>query len=223
MTVGNFALQMIGTTIAIVPSAPPKVQIAVPDRIELREKVQFAKDSARILEVSHAVLDEAVAEIQAHPTIRKIRVEGHASADGNDAHNLDLSARRAASVREYLVSKGVPADLLVAEGFGETRPIADNETSEGREANRRVELHVVEVEGAGRLLGVVALVEEEANGVGECFGDPFFAGARGADCGQDRTHNARAPKGHELAVVVANVGNAGHGNVLGSATSDART
>ncbi len=138
-----------GTTIAIVPSAPPKVQIAVPDRIELREKVQFAKDSARILEVSHAVLDEAVAEIQAHPTIRKIRVEGHASADGNDAHNLDLSARRAASVREYLVSKGVPADLLVAEGFGETRPIADNETSEGREANRRVELHVVEVEGGG--------------------------------------------------------------------------
>ncbi|MBX7084504.1 MAG: OmpA family protein [Nannocystaceae bacterium] len=137
-----------GTTIAIVPTAAPPQKVAVPERIELREKVQFAKDSARILEVSHAVLDEAVAEIQAHPAIRKIRVEGHASADGDDAHNLDLSARRAASVRAYLVSKGVSEDLLVAEGFGESRPIADNETAQGREANRRVELHVIEVDAS---------------------------------------------------------------------------
>jgi outer membrane protein OmpA-like peptidoglycan-associated protein len=139
-----------GTTIAVVGTTRPEpVAAVVPERIELREKVQFAKDSDRILEVSHAVLDEAVAEILAHPTIRKIRVEGHASADGNDAHNLDLSARRAESVRAYLVEHGVAGDLLVAEGLGENRPIADNDSPEGRERNRRVELHVTEVADGG--------------------------------------------------------------------------
>lgn len=139
-----------GTTIAVVGTTPPEpALVAVPDRIELREKVQFAKDSDRILEVSHTVLDEAVAEIQSHPSIRKIRVEGHASADGNDAHNLELSSRRAEAVRAYLVEHGVAGDLLVAQGLGEDRPIADNDSSDGRERNRRVELHVTEVADAG--------------------------------------------------------------------------
>lgn len=133
-----------GTTFAIVGTPPVVEQVAVPSRIELREKVQFALDSDRILEVSHDVLDEAVAEILAEPRIRRIRIEGHASADGNDAHNLDLSARRAKAVRTYLIDHGIAADVLVAEGFGETQPIADNESEAGREANRRVELHVIE-------------------------------------------------------------------------------
>lgn len=133
-----------GTTFAIVGTPPKVEQAAVPSRIELREKVQFALDSDRILEVSHDVLDEAVAEILAEPRIRRIRIEGHASADGNDAHNLDLSARRAKAVRTYLIDHGIAADVLVAEGFGETQPIADNESAQGREANRRVELHVIE-------------------------------------------------------------------------------
>jgi OOP family OmpA-OmpF porin len=139
-----------GTTIAVTGTVRPEpVAAAVPERIELRDKVQFAKNSARILETSHAVLDEAAAEIASHPTIRRIRIEGHASADGNDQHNLELSARRAESVRSYLVGKGIAADILVAEGFGETRPVADNESPEGREANRRVELHVLETAESG--------------------------------------------------------------------------
>lgn len=135
-----------GSTIAVVgtQAVPEEVAAVVPERIELRDKVQFAKNSARILETSHAVLDEAASEIAAHPTIRRIRIEGHASADGNDAHNLDLSARRADSVRSYLVSKGIDAGMLTSEGLGETRPVQSNDSAEGREANRRVELHVVE-------------------------------------------------------------------------------
>lgn len=130
----------------IVGHAPPPVVVEapVPSRIELREKVQFAKDSHRILEVSHSVLDEAAATILGEPRIRRIRVEGHASSDGNDSHNLDLSARRARAVRQYLILKGVPDHKLVSEGYGETKPIADNETPEGREANRRVEINVIE-------------------------------------------------------------------------------
>lgn len=136
-----------GTTIAIVGTAPPPPAVVqVPARIELREKIQFAKNSDQILEVSHAVLDEAVGEIQAHPQIRRIRVEGHASADGNADHNLDLSARRARAVRAYLVAHGVAEGMLDAEGFGATQPVADNDTAQGREANRRVELRVIEVD-----------------------------------------------------------------------------
>lgn len=140
------APRVFGETIAFQIAGsppPPAVARAVPSRIELREMVQFARDSDEILSVSHAVLDEAAAEILGEPRIRRIRIEGHASADGNDKHNFDLSARRAEAVRSYLVAHGVAADVLVAEGFGENRPIADNDSAEGRELNRRVELHVI--------------------------------------------------------------------------------
>jgi OOP family OmpA-OmpF porin len=133
-------------SIQIQGTAPPPavVEAPVPSRIELREKIQFARDSHKILEVSHAVLDEAAAQILGEPRIKRVRVEGHASADGDDEHNMSLSARRARAVRLYLVLKGVPEWKIVSEGYGETQPIADNETPEGREANRRVEINVVE-------------------------------------------------------------------------------
>ena len=136
----------------IVGHTPPPVVVEapVPSRIELREKVQFAKDSHVILEVSHAVLDEAAAQILGEPRIRKIRIEGHASADGNDANNLSLSTRRARSVRQYLVTKGVPEHKLVSEGFGETKPIADNETAEGRAENRRVTFTLTNADDLGK-------------------------------------------------------------------------
>lgn len=139
-----------GGAIAILGDAPPPPErqaVALPTQIELSEKVQFARNSARILEASFPLLDDVAQRINDAPDIRKIRVEGHASADGNDDHNMDLSARRAAAVVDYLVEQGVEAGRLTSEGFGETRPVADNETKEGREENRRVELHIVERAG----------------------------------------------------------------------------
>lgn len=135
-------------SIDVQGTAPPPVVVEapVPTRIELREKIQFAKSSHEILEVSHPVLDEAAAQILGEPRIKHVRVEGHASAEGHDGRNLSLSARRAEAVRLYLVRKGVPESKISAEGFGETRPVADNDTPEGREANRRVEINVVEQE-----------------------------------------------------------------------------
>ncbi len=131
------------TAIAVVGSAPAVPP--PPERIELREKVQFARGSAQILDVSHSVLDDAVTEIKKDARIKRIRIEGHASSDGNDNHNLDLSQRRAEAVLNYFVSHGINGAMLEAQGLGESRPIADNETPEGRETNRRVELHVTEV------------------------------------------------------------------------------
>ncbi len=135
--------------IADAPPPPEPTPVAMPEQIELGEKVRFARNSARILSESHAVLDEVADKIKEATEIRKIRIEGHASADGNDEHNFELSAKRAAAVRDYLVSQGVQDERLTSEGFGETRPLADNDTAEGREENRRVELHIVERDTSG--------------------------------------------------------------------------
>ena len=73
-----------------------------------------------------------------------IRVEGHTDNVGDDGFNLTLSRNRAAEVMAYLVDQGVDAGRLTSEGFGDTQPIADNETEEGRATNRRVEFRIIE-------------------------------------------------------------------------------
>ena len=69
-----------------------------------------------------------------------MEIGGHTDSTGEDAYNMGLSQRRAESVRSYLVSKGVKASRLEAKGYGETKPVASNDTNEGRAKNRRVEL-----------------------------------------------------------------------------------
>jgi outer membrane protein OmpA-like peptidoglycan-associated protein len=69
-----------------------------------------------------------------------IEVAGHTDSRGSDAYNIKLSQRRAEAVRDYLISKGIAADRLSAKGYGESQPVADNATDEGRFKNRRVEL-----------------------------------------------------------------------------------
>jgi outer membrane protein OmpA-like peptidoglycan-associated protein len=69
-----------------------------------------------------------------------LRLDGHTDNIGSAVYNLDLSRRRAAAVREYLLSQGVPAANVTAAGLGEAKPVASNETAEGRQKNRRVEM-----------------------------------------------------------------------------------
>jgi outer membrane protein OmpA-like peptidoglycan-associated protein len=79
--------------------------------------------------------------ILAHPGL-KLEVEGHTDSVGRDASNQTLSENRAQGARSYLVSQGVPADSIVSRGFGSTKPVGSNDTAEGRQSNRRVELIV---------------------------------------------------------------------------------
>jgi outer membrane protein OmpA-like peptidoglycan-associated protein len=72
-------------------------------------------------------------------------VEGHADSQGAAEYNQELSQRRAEAVRTYLVSRGISAERVSAQGFGLTRPIADNASAEGRANNRRVEIVVQQV------------------------------------------------------------------------------
>jgi len=124
------------------PSPPPPPPPATPQVVVL-EGVTFDVNSANLTAASRPTLDEVARQLQRHPSL-KIEVEGHTDSSGNDAYNLQLSQRRAAAVRDYLVTQGVSADRLTAKGYGETRPIADNSTVPGRLANRRVAMAVLD-------------------------------------------------------------------------------
>ena len=103
------------------------------------EGVNFEFDSAKLTGDSGETLDRVAASLRDWPEIR-VEIGGHSDSKGGDEYNRSLSQRRAESVRDYLVSKGVKASRLEAKGYGETRPEADNDTAEGRAKNRRVEL-----------------------------------------------------------------------------------
>jgi outer membrane protein OmpA-like peptidoglycan-associated protein len=77
------------------------------------------------------------------PELKHLSIEGHTDAQGQAERNLDLSQRRANSVKTWLVAHGVDDARLDAKGFGQTKPIADNRTSQGRAQNRRVEFVIV--------------------------------------------------------------------------------
>jgi len=125
------------------PEAPPPPKVEVKeDRIELNEKVNFETGKATLLPASKTLLDEVAKVLGDHPEIQKIRIEGHTDNQGGTAYNQRLSNNRAKAVREYIVSKGVDGKRLESKGFGESKPVADNKTPEGKEQNRRVEMHI---------------------------------------------------------------------------------
>jgi OOP family OmpA-OmpF porin len=104
--------------------------------------VHFDTDKAIIKPISYPELEGVVRVFKENPRLR-VEVDGHTDSQGSAAHNLGLSQRRAAAVREFIISRGVAADRLTTQGFGLTKPIADNATAEGRALNRRVELRVI--------------------------------------------------------------------------------
>ncbi len=104
----------------------------------LRGGATFAFGSAELTPELRALLDTAAGIITRNPTLA-LTVEGHTDSIGSNAFNQGLSEARAQAAVDYLVTLGVPAERLVAVGYGETRPIADNGTDEGRARNRRVE------------------------------------------------------------------------------------
>jgi outer membrane protein OmpA-like peptidoglycan-associated protein len=102
--------------------------------------ILFDVDSDRIRPESTPTLKEIGDMLKAHPDLR-LSIEGHTDATGNEKHNQELSERRAASVKAFLVSEyGIDAGRLQTAGFGASKPVADNNTPEGRQQNRRVEL-----------------------------------------------------------------------------------
>jgi outer membrane protein OmpA-like peptidoglycan-associated protein len=106
------------------------------------KNVFFATSSAELRPESKNELDKLKQLLDDNPKMR-IRLNGHTDSEGNDADNLNLSDRRAHAVRTFLINKGILAARLEAKGFGETKPIASNDTPEGRQENRRTEFVVL--------------------------------------------------------------------------------
>jgi outer membrane protein OmpA-like peptidoglycan-associated protein len=110
-------------------------------KIELKQTVYFDTNKTKIKPISFALLDEVAQALVDNPTIH-VRIEGHTDSRGSNKKNLKLSRGRAASVRQYLLDKGIDAGRMVSEGYGEEQAIADNRTAAGREQNRRVEFFI---------------------------------------------------------------------------------
>lgn len=101
--------------------------------------VTFPVNSATIQPSFHAALNDVAKTLVDYPSTA-VDIIGHASSDGPDDYNMELSQRRADAVRSYLLGRGMQAVRVQAIGMGETQPIADNATAAGRAANRRVEI-----------------------------------------------------------------------------------
>jgi len=104
------------------------------------EGVNFATNKADLDAGAHEVLDRVAISLLAYPEIR-VEVAGHTDSKGSRALNVRLSQKRAESVRDYLIGKGIGAERLVAKGYGPDKPMATNDTDEGRAQNRRTELN----------------------------------------------------------------------------------
>jgi OOP family OmpA-OmpF porin len=124
--------------VAEAPVAPPQEQVIT---LSEAENVLFAFDSSVLTAEFQTELGALVADLK-KADIKGIKVVGHTDSVGTDGYNQKLSERRAASVVTFLTREGVSAGLLTSEGLGESQPVADNATAEGRAQNRRVELHL---------------------------------------------------------------------------------
>ncbi|MCC8427157.1 OmpA family protein [Mucilaginibacter sp. UR6-11] len=101
--------------------------------------IQFEFNSGILKTASYPIMDRAAAEMKKEPSVKFI-LNGHASAEGTDAHNMSLSVERATAVKAYLVNSGISADNLEVKGYGDKKPVADNSSEAGRAKNRRVEI-----------------------------------------------------------------------------------
>jgi len=106
------------------------------------EGVTFELNSADLTEESRPVLARVAADLKKYPRLR-VKLQGHTDSSGSDDYNLKLSERRAQSVRDYLISQSVSSAQVEARGYGETQPIASNDTADGRARNRRVVMKVL--------------------------------------------------------------------------------
>lgn len=123
----------------------PGVEVTRPSEgqidVRMTSDILFDVDSSSLRSESRSTLANLAANFRQYPD-ELIDVEGHTDSTGTTSHNQVLSESRASSVRSYLVDQGLPGSRVTAVGYGETRPKASNDTPDGRQLNRRVEIHI---------------------------------------------------------------------------------
>lgn len=111
------------------------------DTLLAGKTVEFETDSANLTAQGRKVLDEVITILRKYPG--RVEISGHTDSTGQMDHNLDLSQRRAEAVERYFVAKRIKESRFETFGYGPTRPIASNQTAEGRQKNRRTEFHAL--------------------------------------------------------------------------------
>jgi OOP family OmpA-OmpF porin len=112
------------------------------EQISITGNAVFATNSASLTDEGKAAVDDVVEQLRSFDKVKTIAIVGHTDSTGAEAYNKKLSEKRANAVRDHLVSRGVNPALLSTSGMGESSPIADNKTKEGRQQNRRVEVNI---------------------------------------------------------------------------------
>ena len=115
-----------------------KLQLNIPSTLT------FDVDKSEIKPEMMPILDQVAATVKQYDTTQVV-VKGHTDSTGSESYNLKLSERRAEAVRLHLLSRGVLLERVSTEAYGETRPVASNETAEGRARNRRVEIELIPI------------------------------------------------------------------------------
>ncbi len=138
----NFSLAEVKTAADPVLLDIPLSPIAKGEKVALRN-VFFAFNSTELSHESHIELDRMVQILNDNPTLR-IEIGGHTDSDGTEAYNLRLSQGRAQATVDYLVSKGIARERLTSVGYGQSLPLASNDTEEGKALNRRIEAKIIE-------------------------------------------------------------------------------
>ena len=129
--------------VAEAPPAPPPPAAPTYESMNLNASALFDFDKATLKPEGKASLDAVGDKIQSKgATVVDVDVIGHTDSIGTEEYNQQLSLRRATSVKDYIVSKGVDASIIDVSGKGESQPVADNSTKEGRAQNRRVEVRI---------------------------------------------------------------------------------
>lgn len=114
----------------------------IQQQVIVLDGIQFESDSARLLSGSHQQIEAVARAMQSQANMR-VEIAGHTDASGGFIHNQVLSSRRANAVRNQLINRGVDANRLSARGYGESNPITENSTVQGRAQNRRVEFRIL--------------------------------------------------------------------------------
>ena len=135
----------------IIKHTPKEIvkEVVVEKPVEVKKSqwvlvgVNFEFNKARLTPESYPILFYAVQNLNENPDT-KVEIQGHTDNIGSEQYNMNLSEERAQTVRDYLVAKGIDPSRLTVKGYGESMPVADNSTPEGRSLNRRIEFKVLE-------------------------------------------------------------------------------
>ena len=130
--------------------------------VMLPAAVEFEPGTTTLRAGSEAPLEQLRLFLVENPRVTKLRIEGHTDNTGDAANNEKLSGERALALKKWLVDRGIQKERLIAVGFGQTKPVADNSTEEGRKQNQRVEFRLAELGGRRYL-------DQDPSGGGKVF------------------------------------------------------